>query len=129
MVFSLVLTDEQDDDGEASRGHWQGAAPPASRPPVTERPKRQTAAEWLDEIAMELANAPDGVALDAIQDSPKYQRMKAWLPNDGMDRLIHMEQQAIERVNAAETTAPNDEVHAGTFADPDSDPFAERVTA
>ena len=33
MVFSLVLTDEQDDDGEASRQRW---AAPASRPPVRE---------------------------------------------------------------------------------------------
>lgn len=98
-------------------------------PVVSETPKRQTAAEWLDEIALELAATTDGVALDAILDRPKYQQMRNWLTNGAKDRLIHMEQQAIERVNAAETSAPNEEAHAGTFANPADDPFAERVPA
>jgi len=125
MVFSLVLTDEQDDDGEATRQqHLPRQATPPSRPPVVETPRRQTTAEWLDEIDMEVAAARTADEVDAIEARPKVQKMLDWLQNGARDRLQHILQVARERTAAPET----DEADDGLYA-PGQDPFRQPVTA
>jgi hypothetical protein len=105
--------------------HAAGTPDPVAMVPGHPKP-RQTAAEWLDEIAAELAATTDGVALDAILDRPKYQQMRGWLTGSALDRLIAIEQATIERIHAAETSAPEDD---GLYADPASDPFRETAPA
>ena len=87
-------------------------------------PKRQTSAEWLDEIDIELSAAATAEEVDEIEARPKVQKMLDWLQNGARDRLNHILKVARDRTADAETTAPN----AGVFADADTDPFAERVT-
>ena len=124
MVFSLVLTDEQDDDGEATRQqHLPRQATPPSRPPMAE-PRRQTSAEWLDEIDMEVAAARTADEVDAIEARPQVQKMLDWLQNGARDRLNHILRVARERT-ADEAAVPD----AGVFADPSTDPFRQPVTA
>jgi hypothetical protein len=95
----------------------------APEPPKV-APKRQTSKEWLDETGVELATAPDTDALNAIFARPKYKQMREWLTNGALDRLLFMENQAIER------TAVADEDEAEPlFADPETDPFRQPVTA
>jgi hypothetical protein len=125
MVFSLVLSDEQDDDGEAQRQLGARQAPPPSRPPVVEPRPRQTAAGWLDEIALELAAAPDAEAVEAICERPRYKQMRGWLTNGALERLIELEADAVARTTEAETTAPNEE-DDGLYA-PGQDPFRHPV--
>jgi len=124
MVFSLVLTDEQDDDGEASRQRW--TAPP-SRPPVAEieQPKRPTVTQWLDALALELAACEGGEEVDAILARSDVQQAQDRLRNGAADRLNHMIQAAIARTAATETSAPEDD---GLYA-PGEDPFREPAAA
>jgi hypothetical protein len=121
MVFSLVLSDEQDDDGEASRHMGARQSPPPSRPPVEETRPRQTIASWLDALALELAAAEDGEAVDAILARDDVQRAQDRLTNGAADRLTHIIGDAIRRTAAAETTAPDDD---GLYA-PGQDPFRQ----
>jgi hypothetical protein len=120
MVFSLVLTDEQDDDGEAGRQRW--TAPP-SRPPVAEieQPKRPTVTQWLDALALELAGCEGGEEVDAILARSDVQQAQDRLRNGAADRLNHMIQTAIARTAATATSAPEDD---GLYA-PGEDPFRE----
>jgi hypothetical protein len=124
MVFSLVLTDEQDDDGEAGRRRW--TAPP-SRPPVAEieQPKRPTVTQWLDALASELAACEGGEEVDAILARDDVQQAQDKLRNGAADRLNHMIHAAIARTAATETSAPEDD---GLYA-PGEDPFREPAAA
>ena len=120
MVFSLVLTDEQDDDGEASR---QRVATPPSRPPVREAEPRQTVGAWLDALALELAACEGAEEVDAVLARSDVQAAQDRLQNGAADRLRGMLQTAIARTAEADTTAPND----GLYANPADDPFREPV--
>jgi hypothetical protein len=122
MTFALVLSDEQDDDGEAMR-YPARQAMPASLPPVVEAPKRQSIASWLDALGMELAACEGEAEVDAILSRNDVQRAQDRLTNGAKDRLDHLIQEAIRRTAAAETSAPND----GVFADPKDDPFLQPV--
>jgi hypothetical protein len=128
MIFSLVLTDEQDDDGEATRQHHlPRQAMPASRPPVVEpRPKRTTVSEWLDALGIELANASPAEA-DEILARSDVQKAQDTLRGDAKDRLQYILDQTIARLAAADEAA---ETEAGDqlFADPETDPFRAPVT-
>jgi hypothetical protein len=119
MVFSLVLTDEQDDDGEATRQHHlpRQAAPP-SRPPVVE-PPRQTVTQWLDALETRLSYATTSEAVDEILAEDEVQKAQDRLRDNARDRLDHILQSAIRRTSVDETSAPND----GVFADSATDPF------
>ena len=119
MIFSLVLTDEQDDDGEASR---QRVATPPSRPPVREAEPRQTVGAWLDALALELAACEGAEEVDAVLARSDVQAAQDRLQNGARDRLDGMLQTAIART-AEDTTAPND----GLYANPADDPFREPV--
>jgi len=96
------------------------APEPASQP---SKPKRQTTAEWLDEIDMEVAAARTADEVDEIEARPKVQKMLDWLQNGARDRLNHILRVARERT-ADEASAPD----AGVFADPATDPFRQPVT-
>ena len=128
MVFSLVLTDEQDDDGEASRGRAYGTGSPPSRPPtVPEQPKtaKPTVTQWLDALALELAACEGSEEVDAVLARDDVQQAQDKLRNGAADRLRGMLQAAIARTAEADTTAPND----GLYANPADDPFQQPVPA
>ena len=127
MIFSLVLTDEQDDDGEASR---QRVATPPSRPPVREAEPRQTVGAtaerqtaWLDKLELELAACEGAEEVDAILARSDVQAAQDRARNGHKDRLDSMLQAAIART--AEDAAPND----GLYANPADDPFQQPVPA
>ena len=101
-VFSLVLTDVQDDDGEASR---QRVATPPSRPPVREAEPRQTVGAWLDALALELAACEGAEEVDAVLARSDVQAAQDRLQNGARDRLDGMLQTAIARTAEAETSA------------------------
>ena len=103
------------------------AATPAPKPAV-EQPKRQTVSAWLDALALELAAAEGAEAVDAILARPRVQEAQDRLTTDAKDRLNHILAEAIARTAATETTAPNDEAHAGVFANPGEDPFYEPLS-
>ena len=125
MVFSLVLTDEQDDDGEATRQHHlpRQASPP-SRPPVVE-PPRQTVTQWLDALETRLSYATTSEAVDEILAEDEVQKAQDRLRDNARDRLDHILQGAIARTSVDETSAPND----GVFAPGQDDPFRQPVPA
>jgi len=102
--------------GQIIEGEIVGEIEPIPAPKREPPKSRQTAAQWLDETARELADALDTEALNAIMSRPRYMQMRAWLTNGALDRLMFLESEAIER-----TTAPND----GVFADPADDPFLQ----
>ena len=124
MVFSLVLTDEQDDDGEATRQHMPRQAMPASRPPVVE-PPRQTVTQWLDALETRLSYATTSEAVDEILAEDEVQKAQDRLRDNARDRLDHILQSAIRRTSVDETSAPND----GVFAPGQDDPFRQPVPA
>lgn len=92
-------------------------------------PRRRTVGEWLDALALELAACEGGEEVDAVLARPDVVAAQDKLGNGAKDRLDGIISEAIARTTAAETTAPTDEVHGGTFANPSDDPFAERVPA
>jgi len=101
------------------------ATPVAPEPAVgAAQTKRQTSAEWLDEIDMEVAAARTADEVDEIEARPKVQKMLDWLQNGARDRLQHILRVARERT-ADEAAVPD----AGVFADPSTDPFRQPVTA
>lgn len=96
----------------------------AETAPKSDAPKRQTTAEWLDEIAAELA-AADHDGVDAIIARPKYQKMKDWLQNGAKERLDAIEKEAIKRTAEA-PAIENDEMPPDDpdgYANPADDPF------
>ena len=101
----------------------------ALEPPKAEPPRpRQTAAQWLDETALELAAALDIEALNYIMSRPRYEQMRAWLTNGALDRLMYLEQEAITRIAvaaAAAEAAIAPEEADGLYADPATDPFLQ----
>lgn len=102
-----------------------------------QREERQVA--WMDKLELELAHAvtEGGEAVDAILARTSVNQARDAAKGLAHDRIEGMISDAIARTAANETTAPNIEpplnrdtqAHAGIFADPDSDPFAERVPA
>ena len=132
MVFSLVLTDEQDDDGEASRPRAYGAAPPPSRPPVREaEPPKQakpTVTQWLDALALEVAGC-DGLELEAVLSRDDVQQAQDKLRNGARDRLNHIIHEALRRVARQEDDAEAAIEPDQLFANPADDPFREPATA
>lgn len=114
MAFALVLADEQDDDGEATRrptaGRY-GTPQLAARQPTAPTPPRETAApgaqaretaaQFLDKLALELANA-EPAEIDTILARPRVQAARQHLTNGALDRYEHIIGQAIERANSLE---------------------------
>ena len=90
---------------------------------------RPTQGQWLDALALELAACEGADEVDAILARPNVQQAQDMFRNGARDRLVDMLQVAIERTSPDETSAPNDEVHGGTFADADTDPFREVAPA
>ena len=138
MIFSLVLTDEQDDDGEASRGRAYGTGSPPSRPPtgsvafaspipsqeaeqgVSGAPlagKRPTAAQWLDALALETA-ACDGMGLEAILSRDDVQKAQDRFQNGAKDRLNHIIHEALRRVARQEEAAEGELAADDPFREP-----------
>jgi hypothetical protein len=136
MIFALVLTDEQDDDGEASRQRW--TAPPERQTVrhavgtpdpvavVVEQPKRPTQGQFVDAVGLELAACEGGEEVDAILARSDVQLALDRFGPAAKDRLNHIISEAIRRTAATETSAPEDD---GLYADPASDPFRETATA
>lgn len=126
MAFALVLSDEQDDDGEAGRGagprgeadrrtrDW--VAPPTPRlqpgldaPTPMPRPMTkptQTIAAWLDAFELELAAVEGDEELDALLARDDAQRAQEMFTGAAKQRLDDMIQAALARSRARETTAP-----------------------
>lgn len=76
------------------------AEPP---PPIAKRP---TVTAWLDALDAELTNAQDGEELDTILARDDVQKAQDTLRNGARDRLQHMLDTAIGRMQATETSAP-----------------------
>lgn len=78
------------------------AEPP---PPVAKRP---TVTAWLDALDAELTNAQDGEELDTILARDDVQKAQDTLRNGARDRLQHMLDTAIQRMQGSETSAPGE---------------------
>jgi len=100
--------------------------PETSRQRTDSPDKKQTVAQFLDELELEMAHAvtEGGEAVDAILARPRVQEAQDRLTNGAKDRLDHILGEAIRRTAAAETTAPND----GLYANPADDPFYEPLS-
>ncbi len=94
--------------------------------PLVER-KPMTSRQWLDELDADMAIAiAEGTdAVDAILARADVQKAQDKLQNGARDRLQHIIDEAIRRTASEETTAPDD----GVFADAETDPFRQPVTA
>jgi len=86
---------------------------------------------WMDKLELELAHAVSlgSEAVDGVLARPDVNAARDKAREMARDRIEGMIANAIAMTSGTETTAPNDEAHAGVFADPESDPFAERVPA
>ena len=97
---------------------------PLVEPKPMTHPAKPTVTQWLDALALELAAAEGSEEVDAILARSDVQTAQDKLRNGARDRLDHLLQEAIART-AETTTAPDD----GVFADAETDPFRQPVTA
>ena len=71
MQFTLILEDEQDDDGEAN-GKGGAPKPPTSRPPRDVKPDTARAAAKYPKIFAQLQTVPSLERLDNFKSHPKF---------------------------------------------------------
>jgi len=105
--------------------HAAAPVPETSREQTdSHAPKKQTVTQWLDALALELAAAEGSEEVDQILARSEVQQAQDKLRNGAADRLKHIISEAIART-ADEAAAPD----AGVFADAETDPFRQPVTA
>lgn len=116
--------------GDAQQAQIQAAADAAASTPRSDAPKRPTVTQWLDAVAIELANAATGEEVDAILARPEVQQAQDRLRNGAKDRLDHIIQSAIARTSEDPPGMDGEEEPGddGGFA-PGQDPFTEKVSA
>lgn len=76
--------------------------------PTHDEPRKLTVTEWLKQLDADLANARDGEELDAILAREDVNKAQDQLRNGARDRLRHMLDTTIQRVQAMESSAPSD---------------------
>jgi hypothetical protein len=100
-------------------------AAPAAAPPAEQPKPKQTPDEWIATLAAELAACESADEVDEILARPSVQAAQDRARGAHKDRLQDLIMEAIARTAADETTAPDD----GVFADAETDPFRQPVTA
>jgi hypothetical protein len=109
--------------------HAHEPAAEQTRPQVEPKPMapkpKQTPDEYIDALALELAACEGGDEVDAILARSSVQAAQDRARGAHKDRLNHIIMEAIARTNGDGTSAPND----GVFADPETDPFRQPVSA